>query len=293
MYSSRRYNKYPRKYRKRGYNIKDIYSPSLYKANRPNYYQQKGRVLQQSPRMMFNSPNVMISKTVLDNYYQTLLNYKYPIPEPDPELKVLSHTYTYPNIDLGPLEYTLNSNYSYSFSDIWPNVMVDFEDILAIENLRIQNLYFYVSLVGFSFGGQVTYDNYKSSTSYSQTFDINTTDNSNPPDFQCTFDVKKKNGLDAIVGFGALSFNNSYALQLSQNEMTKVNKESMTDQPFLNMYVRQQPAMLTVLREENYDIFNPILLNWIHTDMHGVDGITLDIHQHHAYLYVSNLIELD
>ena len=80
MYSPRRFiRKYPynRKYR---YNIKDIYSPSLYGAPTPNYYQMKGRTIQVTPRNMKDVSPFMISGPKLDEMYKTLVDYKYNFP---------------------------------------------------------------------------------------------------------------------------------------------------------------------------------------------------------------------
>ena len=52
------------------------------KANKPNYYQMKGRVLQQSPLYVNNLPTQMISRPYLDKLYRLLKDYKYPIPSP-------------------------------------------------------------------------------------------------------------------------------------------------------------------------------------------------------------------
>lgn len=79
MYSPRR--RYSRYYSKKYYR-NNLFAPSLKKANDPNYYQMKGRILQQSPRDIKEPPTELITRSKLDKMYQTLQLYKYPIPQP-------------------------------------------------------------------------------------------------------------------------------------------------------------------------------------------------------------------
>lgn len=79
MYSPRkRYRRYTSKkfYRNR------LFAPSLRKAPPPNYYQMKGRIYQQSPRIMKEPPTELITRSKLDKMYETLQKYKYPFPNP-------------------------------------------------------------------------------------------------------------------------------------------------------------------------------------------------------------------
>lgn len=69
------------------------------KSNTPNYYQRKGRTLQQSPLYMYNSPTTLISRKYLDKLYKMLKDYKYPLPTvpvpivlPDPFVYNVSRT---------------------------------------------------------------------------------------------------------------------------------------------------------------------------------------------------------
>ena len=86
MYSPRRFKLYKKKYYKRyGYNIKDIYSPSLYGAPVPNYYQMKGRTIQASPAHMRDVSPFMMNEKKLDEMYKMLVRYKYNFPvQPTP-----------------------------------------------------------------------------------------------------------------------------------------------------------------------------------------------------------------
>ena len=52
------------------------------KSNKPNYYQMKGRVIQQSPLYMREPPTQIITRPYLDKLYKMLKDYKYPIPIP-------------------------------------------------------------------------------------------------------------------------------------------------------------------------------------------------------------------
>ena len=67
-------------YNKKKSKIKQVYSPSIPSAPMPNYYQQKGRVIQQSPRVMVDPPTKMISYDDLKKMYNQLIRYKFPMP---------------------------------------------------------------------------------------------------------------------------------------------------------------------------------------------------------------------
>lgn len=79
MYSPRRRRYYSTKYYRNR-----LFAPSLSKANKPNYYQMKGRIIQQTPTKIKEPPTSLVTKQVLDKYYKILQNYKYPIPMPIP-----------------------------------------------------------------------------------------------------------------------------------------------------------------------------------------------------------------
>ena len=78
------FNMYRKGYRYRS-SVKSEFSPSLRKASTPNYYQRKGRTIQQSPLYMYNAPTTVISRKYLDKLYKLLKDYKYPLsPSPSP-----------------------------------------------------------------------------------------------------------------------------------------------------------------------------------------------------------------
>ena len=81
MYSSRR--RY-RRYQSKKYYRNNLFAPSLKKAPAPNYYQMKGRILQQSPRLIQEPPTEIINRDKLDKMYQTLVEYKYKFPPVQP-----------------------------------------------------------------------------------------------------------------------------------------------------------------------------------------------------------------
>lgn len=64
------------------YSKSAIFSPSMRKATKPNYYQMKGRVIQQTPLDIRDVPTQMITRPYLDKLYKMLIDYKYPIPSP-------------------------------------------------------------------------------------------------------------------------------------------------------------------------------------------------------------------
>lgn len=74
MLSSRKSKKYKMK----------LFSPSSVNGCDPNYYQMKGRIIQQTPYYMHNPETEMITAKKLDKMYKTLIKYKYNIPRPPP-----------------------------------------------------------------------------------------------------------------------------------------------------------------------------------------------------------------
>lgn len=81
MYSSRRRS---HRYQSKKYYRNNLFAPSLLKANAPNYYQMKGRIIQQSPSRIKNADTELITMDKLKKMYQTLITYKYPIPSAPP-----------------------------------------------------------------------------------------------------------------------------------------------------------------------------------------------------------------
>ena len=80
---------YRRNYRNRS-SIKSEFSPSLRKASTPNYYQRKGRTIQQTPLSLCNIPTETMTRKKLDKLYQLLVQYKYQFPErPLPSIGIL------------------------------------------------------------------------------------------------------------------------------------------------------------------------------------------------------------
>lgn len=100
MYPARRRKYYSKKYYKNR-----LFAPSMKKANMPNYYQMKGRIIQQTPALIKEPPTKLITRKDLDEYYQTLIKFKYPVGPPfDPTL------YTFYGVtDLLRLDQLLNS----------------------------------------------------------------------------------------------------------------------------------------------------------------------------------------
>lgn len=86
MYSPRRRYK---RYISKKYYRNNLFAPSLKKAPAPNYYQMKGRILQQTPRILKEPPTELMTRSKLDKMYDTLKQYKYNFPLPfDPSLFV-------------------------------------------------------------------------------------------------------------------------------------------------------------------------------------------------------------
>lgn len=79
MYSRRR-KLY--RYQSKKYYRNNLFAPSLRKATSPNYYQMKGRIIQQSPLNMKDPNTFIMTRDKLDEYYNILKQYKYVIPQP-------------------------------------------------------------------------------------------------------------------------------------------------------------------------------------------------------------------
>lgn len=75
MYTGRR-----RKYYSKKYYRNRLFAPSMMKANMPNYYQMKGRVIQQSPVRIKEPVTEIMTRDKLDEYYQKLVQFKYKFP---------------------------------------------------------------------------------------------------------------------------------------------------------------------------------------------------------------------
>ena len=193
----------------------------------------------------------------LDRAIEGLKARGYHIYEPgvNPErqfLKHLEHTYIYPNIDLGNLQYANQTQYTYNFSDIWPLVINDYSDILSIDNLRVQQCHFFVSLISYSFGGMIAFTGNSGIVSFSIYYDPTS-----------VFPDESFGASTATTqwAFGASSFSDQYALK-TQTRLIKSQKVVATNIPYLNITERQQVAILTALRTEDYNVFDPQLLKW-------------------------------
>ena len=276
MYSSRRYNKYPRKYRKKRYNIKDIYSPSLYKANYPNYYQQKGRVLQQSPRLMFNAPINMLSSQKLQDMYDTLVKYKFKFPSQPQETQLLQHTFLYPNFELGLLSYQQGTEYTIRLSDLWTNIDQDFTDIFSINQNQITEFIFDMALVSFCFGGDTTR---QGSTDDPNTISFNWTTPVQSP-YDTTWQFYLTGTASPDVGYGCNSYLNDRILENSDEFglQSGYKPNGPNDIPFLNEHVNQTMAVYNDLKNSDFSTYDPLILHW-ECEQTGYNSFTMNKHQ--------------
>ena len=80
MLNRSRSSYYPRR-KKYNNNKQQLYNPTVPGMRYPDYYQMKGRILQTTPANNYEPPTTMINSQILDKYYKTLVDYKYPIPK--------------------------------------------------------------------------------------------------------------------------------------------------------------------------------------------------------------------
>lgn len=110
MYSPRR-----RKYYTTKYYRNRLFAPSITKVNKPNYYQMKGRIIQQTPLNIKEPPTQLITKRVLDKYYKILKDYKYPIPMPlPPSYDQMNFSFRTPSLTFVNIPDTINLEYLYN-----------------------------------------------------------------------------------------------------------------------------------------------------------------------------------
>lgn len=96
MYSPRRRKVYSKKYYRNR-----LFAPSIPKANMPNYYQMKGRIIQQTPSKIKEPVTDLMTSEKLKKMYDTLIRFKYisgssPSPSPTPTpFDPTPYTFTY------------------------------------------------------------------------------------------------------------------------------------------------------------------------------------------------------
>jgi len=125
MYTGRRRRYYSKKYYRNR-----LFAPSMKKANMPNYYQMKGRIIQQTPSNIKNSETELMNQDRLEKYFDTLVKYKYPFPSPPvpPPLPGGFENFIYnfhtSNILYSELPDTINIEYLYNnyVSDVLGNL---------------------------------------------------------------------------------------------------------------------------------------------------------------------------
>lgn len=118
MFSPRR-----RYYRKKNYKYyrNNLFAPSLRKAPVPNYYQMKGRILQQTPSHIKESDNPIMSYNKLNKMYQTLVSFKYPFPKAPP-IDPDSFFYHYNTSNVNLLQY--GTEFEFTQSGIYDTYVV-------------------------------------------------------------------------------------------------------------------------------------------------------------------------
>ena len=114
MYSPRR-----RKYISKKYYRNRLFAPALAKANIPNFYQMKGRIIQQSPSNIKEPVTENMTQKKLTQMYETLIKFKYP--------PVMS------NLPFDPTPYTF-------VTDSEPIILSEIADNVVFDNNYFQNM---------------------------------------------------------------------------------------------------------------------------------------------------------
>lgn len=195
-----------------------------------------------------------------------------------PVQKRLEHSFLYTNIDLGSLQYQDQTVYNYKFSNLWPIIVGDFYDILAIDNLRVQTCNFYISLVGFTFGGSIT------SSTQNATFNIGVSVTTPLNYNNIAYNIVTRFTADHSLLLSCQSFNRQsiligeHATQSSTNGLRISNHPiGGLPVPYLNYTNIQQIAILTALRNQDFTVFDPLIASW--RSETPADNVTIEHHQ--------------
>ena len=169
-------------------------------------------------------------------------------------------------ISLGNLTFqNLNDTFSLQFSTLWNLIFFDFYNFLQIDPVRTSNVLFGIDILSINLYGRFQLPN-----AINNAFDLNFYffDPNSPIDIT-----------NQQVSLAADSYSNIFSIQSSTHnnllgiyKVTDYNnvvrgianvfqKQEATNSPYLYTIIRQQPAILTALRTQDYNTFDPILFN--------------------------------
>lgn len=257
----------------------------------------KGQII----RKKFSELPTVYTNEQLDNVISVLIGRGFRVfpPGVDPAagiIQKLSHTFIYPNIDLGQYIYNQDSTVEFRFSDLWPNIKNDFGDILSIPNLRVKNLNFYTALVSFDFG---TVQDIDMSTNAMAYMDINLSDVLQQQ-YNLRFYVRQ-NYLNAYgpneYSYWCSSVNpnevhvcqSAPSVQENSYEVKPAPYSPALSVPYLNYTERNQIATLTALRNDDFTVLNPLYLQWTLSPFTG----SFSVYHHHLTVIVGLSIDYE
>lgn len=244
---------------------KTLFSPTLRKANSPNYYQRKGRTIQQTPLHMSDIPTHVISRKYLDQMYQTLKSYKYPIYSPISSPRIIFNDIVY-TLDSGGILLTAPNQFiSLAFSRLWNAVFSTFQNILSPSLSNVSNFQFIINILSINLFGSFSY----SSTQGSCQFNFYFNDSSSILSIPNTAKVLANDGNQLIslqslndssyLESWSLSFPNLNTIRQGSSEIA--NKLENLTNLHLYQYLFTDPSILPFLASKDYNSFNPSLYN--------------------------------
>lgn len=221
--------------------------------------------------------------------------YKVFPPSDDPTLHVLkslTSVYVYPNIDLGTVVYQSDTTLGYYFHDIWPVIKNDFSTILAINNLRVQSVNFFTGLISFDLG-DFAINNLETSGNPYLDFQFSDVQPTVYP-VQIQFSTNTSLSLQHNFHIGFSSYTNQQYVQYcwtgntAQYQFIGPFYNPPLVQPYLNFSQRQQIAILTALRNSDFNAFDHHYLAW---SLNNVTSGNLTIDHHHFNIIVGLAID--
>ena len=170
------------------------------------------------------------------------------------------------NISSGSLTFdNLNDIKTVQFSTLWANIYNDFSPYLQVDPIRTSNVIFRVDII---------------SINLFNLFQLPNASNSDTEILFYFFDPEAVIDItDSSVRFNSSSSNSSYSLQSLDNanllaiynilnaasrraaSTNIIAKLENTGEPYLNTIIRQQSAILTALKNQDYTVFNPSLFS--------------------------------
>lgn len=162
----------------------------------------------------------------------------------------MTRAFVYPHITASSFTINRNETFDIKFHNFWPNIKTDFSDILRIDNLRVSNLYFEVSLVSLIIRGFT-----KSNPDAPLSLRIQTSSLGDTKPFT----VYEETGADTYLEYVSYLNDRMFIIKNLGADIIDYDLPFMNDNPtpFLNYVSRQQVAILTALRDNDYLVFDP------------------------------------